>query len=139
MGTADMPVKCTITMDIDREWNDAHNQTAHNSQRVSTYDAGIIMAGNHEGAMFGDVDIVIRSGYVGRLVNGTLGAHRDVNKVINAPFNSYMGRASITLDPASSKNNILTQDINGRVVVTELYGGSCGRGFTNGEIGRAHV
>ena len=131
MGTADMPVKCTITMDIDREWNDAHNQTAHNSTLFSTYDAGIIMAGNHEGAMFGDVDIVIRSGYVGRLVNGTLGAHRDVNTAINAPFNSYMGRASITLDPASSKNNTFTQDINERVVVTELYGGSCGRGFTN--------
>ena len=122
MGTANMPVKCTITMDIDRTWNDAQNGlNAH-------YDAGIIMAGNHEGAMFGDVDIIIKRGKVGRLVNGTLGAFRETNNTINAPYNTYMGRASITLDPMKDENG---SPKHSDIVVTELYGGSCGRGFTN--------
>ena len=122
MGTANMPVKCTITMDIDRTWNDEKNGlNAH-------YDAGIIMAGNHEGAMFGDVDIIIRRGKVGRLVNGTLGAYRETNDKINAPYNTYMGRASITLDPMKDENG---SPKHSDIVVTELYGGSCGRGFTN--------
>lgn len=122
MGTANMPVKCTITMDIDRAWNDNNN-----TQRVH-YDAGIIMAGNHEGAMFGDVDIVVKSGHVGRLVNGTLGAFRDANPKINAPYNTFMGRASIKLDPRKDNNG---KYIDSDIVVTELYGGSCGRGFTD--------
>lgn len=122
MGTANMPVKCTITMDIDRTWNDEKNGlNAH-------YDAGIIMAGNHEGAMFGDVDIIIKCGKVGRLVNGTLGAFRETNNTINAPYNTYMGRASITLDPMKDENG---SPKHSDIVVTELYGGSCGRGFTN--------
>ncbi|MGN1375217.1 MAG: hypothetical protein ACI4V5_01535, partial [Prevotella sp.] len=124
MGTANMPVKCTITMDIDRDWNDAQNtQGVH-------YDAGIIMAGNHEGAMFGDVDIIVKRGHVGRLVNGTLGAYRDVNTTINAPYNTYMGRASIKLDPRKDSNG---KYIDSDIVVTELYGGSCGRGFDDGK------
>ena len=122
MGTANMPVKCTITMDIDRTWNDAQNGLN------ADYDAGIIMAGNHEGAMFGDVDIIIRRGKVGRLVNGTLGAYRETNNTINAPYNTYMGRASITLDPMKDENG---SPKHSDIVVTELYGGSCGRGFTN--------
>ena len=125
MGTANMPVKCTITMDIDRKWNDEHNDLkAH-------YDAGIIMAGNHEGAMFGDVDIIIKRGKIGRLVNGTLGAYRETNNKINAPFNTYMGRASITLDPRKDENG---SPIHSDIVVTELYGGSCGRGFTGSQV-----
>ena len=124
MGTANMPVKCTITMDIDRAWNDNNNkQGVH-------YDAGIIMAGNHEGAMFGDVDIVVKSGHVGRLVNGTLGAFRDANSTIKAPYNTFMGRASIKLDPRKDNNG---KYIDSDIVVTELYGGSCGRGFTDGK------
>lgn len=118
MGTANMPVKCTITFDIDRSFNDGHNGSD------ADYDAGIIMAGNHEGAMFGDVDIIIKRGKIGRLVNGTLGAYRETNKTINAPLNAYMGRASITLDPAEDED----------IVVTELYGGSCGRGFSGNQF-----
>ena len=125
MGTANMPVKCTITMDIDRNWNDEHNDlNAH-------YDAGIIMAGNHEGTMFGDVDIIIKRGKIGRLVNGTLGAYRETNGYINAPFNTYMGRASITLDPRKDGDG---SPIHSDIVVTELYGGSCGRGFTGSQV-----
>lgn len=127
MGTANMPVKCTITMDIDREWNDEH-KSLNTQGQYADYDAGIIMAGNHEGAMFGDVDIIIRRGKVGRLVNGTLGAYRETNSEINAPYNTYMGRASITLDPMKDENG---SPKHSDIVVTELYGGSCGRGFTN--------
>lgn len=132
MGTPNMPIKCTLTVDIDRDYNNRHND-----QRAD-YDVGVILAGNHEGAMYADVDIIVRSGYVGRVVNGTLGAKRDFsfdykdNKYY-APYNSFMGRSHILLDPASSENNT-SSDINGRVIVTELYGGSCGRGFENNVI-----
>ena len=129
MGTPNQPIKCTITMDIDREWNDTYNST---KKLKSDYDAGIILAGNHEGAMFADVDIIVRSGKVARIVNGTLGAQTELeltynNTTYKVPCNTYMGRANITLDPASSEYNKDT-NINNRVVVTELYGGSMGRG-----------
>ena len=129
MGTPNQPIKCTITMDIDREWNDTYNSTKKNK---SDYDAGIILAGNHEGAMYADVDIIVRSGKVARIVNGTLGAQTELeltynNTTYKVPCNTYMGRANITLDPASSEYNKDT-NINNRVIVTELYGGSMGRG-----------
>lgn len=131
MGTPNLPIKCTITMDIDREWNDKYND---NQKLKSDYDAGIILAGNHEGAMYADVDIIIKSGKVARIVNGTLGAERPFtlkygNKTYNVPMNTFMGRANILLDPASSeyKDKDKFKD-NDRVVVTELYGGSMGRG-----------
>lgn len=132
MGTPNMPIKCTLTVDIDRDYNNSHND-----QRAD-YDVGVILAGNHEGAMYADVDIIVRSGYVGRVVNGTLGAKRNFSfnydgKTYDAPYNSFMGRSHILLDPASSENNT-SSDINGRVIVTELYGGSCGRGFENNVI-----
>ena len=139
MGTPDMPVKCTIEMDVNREWNDKDGHNLLSDKTAVNYDAGIIMAGNHEGAMFGDVDIIIKSGYVGRVVNGTLGNVRNYNFTESGttyyfPNNTYMGRANILLDPASSR--YATKDdtetvTNARVVVTELYGGSCGRGFQN--------
>lgn len=44
-----------------------------------TLDVAVILAGNHEGAMVGDVDIVIKSGKIGRVVNGTLGNRREVD------------------------------------------------------------
>ena len=135
MGTPDMPVKCTIEMDIDRAFNNEKNSMK--DQAKADYDAGIIMAGNHEGAMFGDVDIIIKSGYVGRVVNGTLGNVRNYYFTVGEqkyyfPNNTYMGRANILLDPASSryaKEADTEEMVNARVVVTELYGGSCGRGF----------
>lgn len=139
MGTPDMPVKCTIEMDINREWNDKDGHNLLSDKTAVNYDAGIIMAGNHEGAMFGDVDIIIKSGYVGRVVNGTLGNVRNYNFTESGtkyyfPNNTYMGRANILLDPASSryaKTGETEEVTNARVVVTELYGGSCGRGFEN--------
>lgn len=136
MGTPNLPIKCTITMDIDREWNDKNNDGIQKLK--SDYDAGIILAGNHEGAMYADVDIIIRSGKVARIVNGTLGAQRPFTleyggKPYNVPMNTFMGRANILLDPASSeykKSDDSKEKDNDRVVVTELYGGSMGRGHT---------
>lgn len=134
MGTPNQPIKCTITMDIDREWNDKNNETKtiDNKSRKSDYDAGIILAGNHEGAMYADVDIIIKSGKVARIVNGTLGAQRPFTleykgNTYHVPMNTFMGRANITLDPEHSVNNT-TEEKNARVIVTELYGGSMGRG-----------
>lgn len=135
MGTPTQPIKCTITMDINRIWNDENNEkkTIDGKERTNDYDAGIILAGNHEGAMYADVDIIIRSGKVARIVNGTLGAQRQFtleygDKSYNVPMNTFMGRANILLDPASSeykdKDNLKDND---RIVVTELYGGSLGR------------
>lgn len=134
MGTPNQPIKCTITMDIDRDWNDKNNQkrTIDGVERANDYDAGIILAGNHEGAMYADVDIIVRSGKVARIVNGTLGAERPFTleyggTSYNVPMNTFMGRANITLDPEHSENNKI-EEKNDRVVVTELYGGSMGRG-----------
>lgn len=139
MGTPHQPIKCTITVDIDRKWNDANNDPrdikGSTDKRRSDYDAGIILAGNHEGAMYADVDIIVRSGKVARIVNGTLGNDRDLtfnypegsDTKINVPCNTFMGRANIILDPEKSENNA-DEDINSRVIVTELYGGSAGRG-----------
>ena len=140
MGTPSQPIKCTITMDIDRKWNDANNQkrTIGGVDRTNDYDAGIILAGNHEGAMYADADIIIRSGKVARIVNGTLGAQSEftldyVGTTYNVPLNTFMGRANILLDPANSayKNIDGFKDDNDRIVVTELYGGSMGRGHTS--------
>lgn len=136
MGSPNMPIKCTIDIDIDREYNDAH--TSDNGNMTPTLDVAVILAGNHEGAMVGDVDIVIKSGKIGRVVNGTLGNRREVygydNGYNNVPFNTFMGRANILIDPTLSENN-QNKDINSRVEITEIYGGSTGRAFeANGLI-----
>ena len=99
----------------------------------STLDVAVVLAGNHEGAMVGDVDIIIKSGKIGRVVNGSLGAKRNVNDYNNAPYNTFMGRANILIDPAQSENNKQAKDINSRVEITEIYGGSTGRGFGDNE------
>ena len=140
MGTPTQPIKCTITMDIDRKWNDDNNEKRiiGGVERTNDYDAGIILAGNHEGAMYADVDIIIKSGKVARIVNGTLGAQSEFTldygeTTYNVPLNTFMGRANILLAPANSayKNIDGFKDDNDRVVVTELYGGSMGRGHTS--------
>lgn len=132
MGSPNMPIKCTI--DIDREYNDTHK--SENGNMTPTLDVAVILAGNHEGAMVGDVDIVIKSGKIGRVVNGTLGNRREVdgydNGYNNVPFNTFMGRANILIDPALSENN--QNDINSRVEITEIYGGSTGRAFEANEL-----
>ena len=140
MGTPTQPIKCTITMDINRKWNDENNEkkTINGKERTNDYDAGIILAGNHEGAVYADVDIIVRSGKVARIVNGTLGAYRQFTldyqgKTYFVPMNTFMGRANITLDPEHSKYNNDTI-INNRVIVTELYGGSTGRGHDGSVI-----
>ena len=147
MGTPNMPIKCSINIDINREWNDQKNEHrnvrpygsnsgAASEYRQNDYDIGIILAGNHEGAMIGDVDIIVKSGKVARIANGSLGNQRkltfqDGSQSYQFPDNTYMGRANILLDPANSENN-KAEDINGRVIVTELYGGSTGRGQNSG-------
>lgn len=145
MGTPQQPIKCTIDIDIDRTWNDLHNEqrvvTMNDSTKrlsANDYDAGVILAGNHEGAMYADVNIIIRSGKVARVVNGTLGAQTELtlpykDKTYNVPCNTFMGRANITLDPASSVNN-KDEYTDKRVIVTELYGGSTGRGHTGNVV-----
>lgn len=134
MGSPNMPIKCTIDIDIDREYNDTHK--SENGNMTPTLDVAVILAGNHEGAMVGDVDIVIKSGKIGRVVNGTLGNRREVdgydNGYNNVPFNTFMGRANILIDPALSENN--QNDINSRVEITEIYGGSTGRAFETNEL-----
>ena len=130
MGSPNMPIKCTIDVDIDRKFNDKHNENN------STLDVAIVLAGNHEGAMVGDVDIIIKSGKIGRVVNGSLGARRETinnNVLYNAPYNTYMGRANILIDPAQSESNNKNTDVNSRVEITEIYGGSTGRGFQDRE------
>ena len=139
MGTPNLPIKCTIDVDIDRKWNDKKNdlrKLTDGTTRKNDYDIGIVLAGNHEGAMYADVDINIKSGTVARVVNGTLGSQHKSTLTYPAdgtgtsyplPDNTYMGRANIVLDPTASVNNDDT-DVDGRVVVTELYGGSTGRG-----------
>lgn len=131
MGSPNMPIKCTIDIDIDRDFNDKH--TSGNGDKTPTLDVAVILAGNHEGAMVGDVDIIIKSGKIGRVVNGSLGAKRKVNDNSNAPYNTFMGRANILIDPAQSENNKQNKDINSRVEITEIYGGSAGRGFGDNE------
>lgn len=130
MGSPNMPIKCTIDVDIDRNFNDNHNDNQ------STLDVAVVLAGNHEGAMVGDVDIIIKSGKIGRVVNGSLGARRETinnNVHYNAPYNTYMGRANILIDPAQSESNNKNTDVNSRVEITEIYGGSTGRGFQDRE------
>lgn len=131
MGSPNMPIKCTIDIDIDRDFNDKH--TSGNGDKTPTLDVAVILAGNHEGAMVGDVDIIIKSGKIGRVVNGSLGAKRNVNGYNNAPYNTFMGRANILIDPAQSENNKQAKDINSRVEITEIYGGSTGRGFVDNQ------
>ena len=145
MGTPQQPIKCTIDIDIDRTWNDLHNEQRMVTMNDSTkrlsandYDAGVILAGNHEGAMYADVDIIIRSGKVARVVNGTLGAQTELTlpyngKTYNVPCNTFMGKANITLDPSSSVNN-KDEYTDKRVIITELYGGSTGRGHTGNVV-----
>ena len=145
MGTPQQPIKCTIDIDIDRTWNDLHNKermvTMNDSTKrlsVNDYDAGVILAGNHEGAMYADVDIIIRSGKVARVVNGTLGAQTELTlpyggNTYNVPCNTFMGRANITLDPSSSVNN-KDEYTDKRIIITELYGGSTGRGHTGNVV-----
>ena len=127
MGSPNMPIKCTIDVDIDRKFNDNHN---YNN---SDLDVAVVLAGNHEGAMVGDVDIIIKSGKIGRVVNGSLGARRETSGY-NAPYNTYMGRANILIDPAHSESNNKNTDVNSRVEITEIYGGSTGRGFQGGQL-----
>lgn len=130
MGSPNMPIKCTIDVDINRKFNDNYNENN------STLDVAIVLAGNHEGAMVGDVDIIIKSGKIGRVVNGSLGARRETrnnNVLYKAPYNTYMGRANILIDPAQSESNNKNTDVNSRVEITEIYGGSTGRGFQDRE------
>ena len=140
IGTPNMPVKCTMNIDIDQEWNEAHKYAYNtdatsagsgtNNKNPMTYDVGMLLAGNHEGSMYGDVDINVYSGRVGRASSGNLGAIRDVSKsgTYYMPLNSFMGRANIVIDPEKSrlaKTDGMTK--NERVTITEIYGGGLGR------------
>ena len=125
MGTPNMPIKCTITIDIDRAYNDEHNEFK------ADYDCGIVAA-SHEGPLYADMDIIIKSGYVARVVNGHMGNEKNFTFNYNGknyrfPDNTYSGRANILIDPRDGAGNI----DNSKVIITELYGGSTGRGYLN--------
>ena len=144
-GTPNRPIKCKIVVDIDRESNNLHYNYGNSN---ASYDVGAVMAGNHEGAQYGDVDIVIRSGIIGRVTSGSLGNKRDAGTFGTTggfrgyksyygtsqdeyfPFDTYFGRCNILIDPKSSVNN-KNSDIDSRVVVSEIYGGALGRHMGN--------
>jgi len=135
MGSPNTPVKCTITIDVDHAWNKAHetNVLATGKDRcpagtVPNNDVSAIIAGTHQGNMYGDVDIIIKSGRVGRVVNGTFGANE--TSATNYPMDSYFGRANILIDPrepSADEKSAGYADKNSMVVIQELYGGGLGR------------
>ena len=141
-GTPRQPIKAQIIVDIDRTWNDTCKQCitsaqgTANSNRSANYDIGMLLAGNHEGCMYGDVDLMVLSGYVARVVNGILGARRAIACNVgggNYPYNAYMGRANALMDPskmADAHGNIVprtTSYSDETAYITELYGGGLGR------------
>ncbi len=139
-GTPNMPVKCKIVVDIDRTQNDA-NKTCIAGSKNADYDIGLILAGNHEGAMYGDVDINVYSGHVARIASGTLGAYRTWYAYggYPQPGNAYFGRANTLLDPSLSRFATPGEESavkNERIIITEIYGGGLGRDLstTNGMI-----
>lgn len=152
VGTPNMPVKCTINIDINTKWNIEHdkiysidgNGTAGNgagtnsgnaswSTNRMTYDIGSVLAGNHEGSMYGDVSINLYSGRISRVAAGNLGAIRDYTPVSEAyfiPLNNFMGRCATLLDPAKSRfatEGMAKSVRDTLLVVTEVYGGGLGR------------
>ena len=134
-GTPNMPVKCKIVVDIDRAQNDA-NKTCIAGSTNADYDIGLILAGNHEGAMYGDVDINVYSGHVARIASGTLGAYRTWYAYggICQPGNAYFGRANTLLDPLLSRFATPGEESavkNGRIIITEIYGGGLGRDLSD--------
>jgi len=146
-GSPNMPIKCTIDVDLDQKWNIAHqlgtmtkgssgNYRQPDDSKCTPYDIALILAGNHEGAMCADVDINVRSGRIARIVNGSLGAYKEPTFKYDGvsyryPINTYFGRANILLAPASSEKAKDINDINKRVIVTELYNGGVGRSLSS--------
>lgn len=132
-GTPNMPVKCKIVVDMDRTWNDTYKSCIGTGNGTNAdYDIGLILAGNHEGAMYGDVDINVYSGSVARIANGTLGALRQWYGYagICQPGNAYFGRANALLDPSLSRfatPGETSAEKNERIIITEIYGGGLGR------------
>lgn len=131
MGSPNMPVKCTITVDIDRAWNDAHNKIFNDKTVEPNCDIAVVLAGTHEGTMYGDVDIIVKSGKIDRVVNGTFGANYFVGSY---PADSYFGRANTLIDPrepSSSERAAGYTTKNKMVEIRELYGGGLGRFKSN--------
>ena len=148
-GCPDQPIKCNIIVDIDRKWNNAHKE--FRSGTYATYDVGAVMAGNHEGAQYGDMNLEIRSGIVGRITSGSLGNQRAANNNgtgggfyaeskyygsannVYLPFDAFFGRVNILIDPSKSDyaaENESPEVRDRRVMVSEVYGGALGRHMT---------
>lgn len=130
MGSPNTPVKCTITIDIDRAWNEAHKSGVLLDQSTAgdpDCDIAVVIAGTHEGSMYGDVDIIVKSGRIDRVVNGTFGAN---NQITGYPADSYFGRANTLIDPREPSADERVAGITSKdqlVVIRELYGGGLGR------------
>lgn len=128
MGSPNTPVKCTITVDIDHKWNDDHKDGVLANGTTPDCDVAVVIAGVHEGNMYGDVDIIVKSGRIDRLVNGTFGANSFIDG--GYPADSYFGRASILVDPrepSSAERGAGYTTRNSMVTIKELYGGGLGR------------
>lgn len=78
MGGPENPAKTTFIIDIDQAWNEAHSQ--YKKGEFATLDVGCLLSGNHEGTMYADVVLDIRSGKMGRVVNGIKGSQRVVGQ-----------------------------------------------------------
>ena len=149
-GCPDQPIKCNIIVDINRTWNDDHNE--FRSGTFASYDVGAIMAGNHEGAQYGDMNLEVRSGIVGRITSGSLGNQRGAGKHgttggfyadknyygsaenVYLPFDAFFGRVNILIDPSKSEyaaENESPEVRDRRVMVSEIYGGALGRHMTD--------
>lgn len=149
-GCPDQPIKCNIIVDIDRTWNDDHNE--FRSGTFASYDVGAIMAGNHEGAQYGDMNLEVRSGIVGRITSGSLGNQRGAGnngktggfyadktyygsaENVYLPFDAFFGRVNILIDPSKSEyaaENESPEVRDRRVMVSEIYGGALGRHMTD--------
>lgn len=154
-GCPDQPIKCHIIVDIDRKWNDDHKKFRDGA--FASYDVGAIMAGNHEGAQYGDMNLEVRSGIVGRITSGSLGNQRaaDNNSYgtkggfyaeskyygsannVSLPFDAFFGRVNILIDPSKSEHATENESVetrDRRVMVSEIYGGALGRHMTDYKI-----
>lgn len=104
MGTSltDDLYKCKATIDI-------KNSTTDSSY---TYDINLLGGGSTCGNIYGDIEINIKNGKVGRLLGASIGDSSYRPNNWNYPINTFIGTATINMYGGS---------------VTEMYGGCLGR------------
>ena len=101
LGSDNRHYKCRVTIDI-------QNGVGQNSNE---YDVNLLTAGKNNGSVYGDVELNIVNGKIGRVIGGNLG--RDVTTSNDRnPRNSYFGSTTINMSGGSAQ---------------ELYGAGYGR------------